>query len=78
MLYISASRAPKFGVAVFKASMLNCRGSMCHGHIYNCCYKYIKLIWGNGFARSMLNCRRGGVNLPWVDIHCAIYETYLV
>ena len=27
------------------------------------------------FQRSMLDWRRGGVNLPWVDIHCAIYET---
>ena len=37
-------RCAKFGVAVFKASMLDC-----------------KL-----------------VNLPWVYVHCAIYETYLV
>ena len=30
------------------------------------------------FQRSMLNWRReGGVNLPWVYMHCAIYETYL-
>ena len=31
------------------------------------------------FQRSMLNWRRvGGVNLPWVYVHWAIYETYLV
>ena len=30
------------------------------------------------FQRSMLDWRRGGVNLPWVYVHCAIYETYLV
>ena len=42
--YISAITCAKFGVAVFKASMLDQRG----------------------------------VNLLWVYVHCAIYETYLV
>ena len=31
------------------------------------------------FQRSMLNWRRwGGVNLPWLYVHCAIYETDLM
>ena len=42
-IYRSAMRCAKFGVAVFKASILN---------------------WG--------------VSLPWVFVHCAISETYLV
>ena len=25
---------------------------------------------------SMLNCLGGGVNLPWVYMHCAMYETW--
>ena len=35
----------------------------------------MKLIWCNGFQRSMVDWRRGwgGVNLPWVYVHCAIY-----
>ena len=54
----------------------------------------MKLIWCNGFAdiyaRSAMRCVKGGVavlkasmfawgvNLLWVYMHCAIYETYLV
>ena len=41
-------RSAKFGVAVFKASLLNCRGAICHG--YMCIVLYMKLIWCNGFA----------------------------
>ena len=28
------------------------------------------------FKASMLNCKWS--NVPWVCVHCAIYETYLV
>ena len=30
------------------------------------------------FQTSILDLRRGGVNLPLVYVHCAIYKTYLV
>ena len=51
-------------------------------------------MWCNGFAeiyaRSAMRCAKcgvavlqasildGGVSLPWVFVHCAIYETYVV
>ena len=38
-IYRSAMRCAKFGVAVCKASMLDCRGSICHG--YMCIVLYI-------------------------------------
>ena len=42
-------RCAKFGVAVFKASMLDCWGmSICHG--YMCIVLYMKLIWCSCFA----------------------------
>ena len=47
-IYRSAIRCAMFGVAVFKASMLNCRGAICHG--YMCIVLYMKLIWCNGCA----------------------------
>ena len=48
-IYRSAIRCAKFGVAVFKASMLDCWGvSICHGCM--CIVLYMKLIWCNGFA----------------------------
>ena len=52
------------------------RGSICHG--YMCILLSMKLVLYSGFPESILNWRRGGVNLPWVYVHCAIYETYLV
>ena len=43
------------------------------------CYVYMKLIWCNGFPEIYAQLEEGGwVNLPWVYVHCAIYETYLV
>ena len=30
------------------------------------------------FQTSILDWRRGGVNLTWVYVHCAIYETSVV
>ena len=48
-IYRSAIRCAKFGVAVFKASMLDWRRrAICHG--YMCIVLYMKLIWCNGFA----------------------------
>ena len=40
---------------------------------------YMKLIQCNGFPEIYGELEEeGGVNLPWVYVHCAIYETYLV
>ena len=48
-IYRSAIRCTKFGVVVFKASILNWRrGSICH--MYMCIVLYMKVIWCNGFA----------------------------
>ena len=76
-------RCAKFGVAVFKASMLNWRrGQSAIGicalfYIYMYresirCAKFGVVV----FKASMLDCKQG--NLAWVYVHCAIYETYLV
>ena len=66
---------------VFQRSMLPWRRGWGQSAIGICalCYIYIGNLFGvKVFQRSMLNWRRGGVNLPWVYVHCAIYETYLV
>ena len=43
------------------------------------CYIYRILIWCNGFPEIYAPLEEGdGVNLPWLYMHCAIYETYLV
>ena len=62
VLYIERDviRCAKFGVAVFKASMLNCKQAICHG--YMCIVLYMKLIWCNGFAE--IYARLEGGNLP--------------
>ena len=54
-------RCAKFGVAVCKASMLNCRQGICHG--YMCIVLYMKLMWCNGFAQIYSQLEEG-VNLP--------------
>ena len=36
----------------------------------------MKLIWCNSFPD--IYAQLGGVNLLWVYVHCAIYETHLV
>ena len=47
--------------------------SICHG--YMCIVLYMKPIWCNGFAENYASFKEGdGVNLPWVDVYCAIYE----
>ena len=33
-------------------------------------------VWCSSIA--YMYAQLGGVNLPWVYVHCAIYETYLV
>ena len=117
----SASRSVKFGVVVFKASLLKGsihhrsmllhytsplpidHRSMLHHYTPYICPRYlgmmlyVKLMWCSG---SMVNWRRGlgqsvmkliwcngfpdiyaqlgGVNLLWVYVHCAIYETHFV
>ena len=63
-------RCGKFGVAVCKASMLDCRrGSICHR--YMCIVLYMKLIWCNGFARDL--CSIGGGGLMWHNGFVEIY-----
>ena len=40
---------------------------------------YMKLIWCSGFPEIYAQLEEGvGVNLPWIYVHSAIYETYLV
>ena len=62
--------------------------------VYMCIVLCVKLMWCNGFAeiqaRSAMRCAKcgvavlkasmldWGVNLPWVYVHCSIYETYQV
>ena len=53
---------------------------------YICILLYMRLIWCNGFPEIWCSgvvdlwSIGGGsvVNLPWVYVHSAIYETYLV
>ena len=65
----SASRTAKFGVAVFKAFMLDWGG---RSLIRSAKFGVVV------FKASMLTCPGNGVNLTWVYVHCAIYEMYLV
>ena len=52
-------------------------GSVCHW--YMCILLYMKHIWCNGFPEIYGRLEEGdGVSLPWVYVHSAIYETYLV
>ena len=49
-------------------------GSICHW--YMCIVLYMKLISCNGFPGIYASLEEGvGVNLPWVYVHSAIYET---
>ena len=49
-------------------------GSVCHG--YMCILLYMKLLWCSGFSEIYAWLEEGdGVNLPWVYVQCAIYET---
>ena len=62
------------GVVVFHRSMLNWRGSICHG--YMCILLYVKLIGCSGV--SQIYAQLEGVHLPCVYVHSSIYETYWV
>ena len=64
---------------VFQRSKLNWRRGWGQSaiSIYALCYIW-NLFGVMVFQRSMLAWRRDGVNLPWVYVHCAIFETYLV
>ena len=42
------------------------------------CYIYMKLIWLMVLRDLWSIGGGGGVNLPWVYVNCAIYETYVV
>ena len=43
------------------------------------CYIYMKLMWCNGFPEIYAPLEEGCVvNLPWLYVHCAIYETDVV
>ena len=71
----SAMRCAKCAVAVLKAFMLDWG---CQSAMGICALCYIRNLFGiMVLQRSMLNWI-WGVNLPWVYVHCAIYETYLV
>ena len=46
---------------------------------YALLYTYMKLIWCNGFPEIYAPLEEGFlVNLPWLYVHCAIYETDLM
>ena len=65
------------GIAYIYCALEEGVESICHG--YMCIVLYMKLIWCNGFPADLCSIGGGGgVNLPWVDVHCAIYETYVV
>ena len=52
-------------------------GSVYHG--YMCILLHMKVIWCSGFPDIYAQLEvGGGFNLPWVYVHSAIYETYLV
>ena len=58
-IYRSAMRCSNFGVAVFKASMVNCRGAICHG--YMCLVLYIYIYIYIYIYRSAMRCAKVGV-----------------
>ena len=64
-------RCGKFGVVLFKASMLNCRGAICNGYMFIVLYIYVTYLVYL-FSRDLfLIGGGGGVNLPLVYVHCA-------
>ena len=71
------------GVMVLQRHMLDWRrGWHCIDHWLiagGCMLLYMKLILCSGFPEIYTQLEeRGGVNLPWVYVHCAVYETYVV
>ena len=87
-------RCAKFGVAVLKVFMLDWGVLICHGYMCIVLYMKLIWCNGFAeiSARSAMRGAKcgvavlkgiyalleGGVNVPWVYVHCAIYETYLV
>ena len=70
LLYIY--RSAKFGVVVFKASMLDCKGGSSAMGICPLFYIYRSAKFGVvAFRASMPNWL--WINLPWVYVHCFIY-----
>ena len=59
--------------------MINCRGEH-WPQVYICILLYMKLIQCSGVAQiyGHLEEAEGGVCLPWVYVHSAIYENYSV
>ena len=52
-------------------------GSVCHG--YMCFLLCVKLIWCSGFPEIYSGLDEvGEVSLPWVHVHSAICEAYLL
>ena len=52
-------------------------GSVCHR--YMCILLYVKLMQCSGFPEIYARLEGvGGVSLPWVYVHSAIYKTYSV
>ena len=71
-LPVDLTTSAKCGVVVCKASMLNCRGAMCHA--YMCIVLYMKLMWCNAFAEIYTQLEgSGGVNLLYVYVHSSRY-----
>ena len=63
-----------FGVIVFQRSMLNWRRGQGQSAVGICelCYIYVTY-WVYWFSRDLFSIGGGGgVNLPWVYVHCAI------
>ena len=71
-IYRSAMRCAKFGVAVCKASMLNCRGAICHG--YMCIVLYMNLFGVMVLQRSMLDWK-GSICHRYMCILLYIYRS---
>ena len=75
-IYRSAIRCAKFGVVVFKASMLDWRRGWGQSAMGICALCYICQVWCNGVQGIYALLTGGGVNLPWVYMHSTICETY--
>ena len=74
-IYKYPIRCAKCGVPVCKASMLDYRGAICHRYM---CIRPTMTLAKFGVAVLQAFMLDWGVSLPWVFVHCAISETYLV
>ena len=64
------------GVLVFKRAMLNWRRRWGQSAMGICALCYICQVLCSGIQGIYAQLQGG--NLPWVYVHCAIYETHLV